>query len=235
MANEPKEKSCSSVQPDLPPFSVVQRAMFESGYDVPDPDKEPAFPKAEAMKFASRMAVWGANIELDACEEWVEDSFGNDWGVELRVKRRLGSSENNALSYLNDIQEALIESGDSSLARKAQMVKNLIASAGSDKPEPTQSATNVSINVSGFDKKEFVKTIRNSIDKTLDSLSNRGKATEKNPPKAITRYAHDVPDAHMEVNNLIEAGAEVISVCAIPGNEVLKFAIFAKFDPDLVG
>lgn len=52
--------------------------------------------------------------------------------------------------------------------------------------------------------------------------------------KVMTVYAESVPDAHMVVQGLTEKGAEVISVCPIPDAEVLRFAIFSRFDPDTV-
>lgn len=52
--------------------------------------------------------------------------------------------------------------------------------------------------------------------------------------KAMTMYAEDISEAHLTVQRLTEEGAEVISVCPIPGNNVLKFAIFSRFDPHLV-
>lgn len=52
--------------------------------------------------------------------------------------------------------------------------------------------------------------------------------------KAMTMYAEDISEAHLIVQRLTEEGAEVISVCPVPGNNVLKFAIFSKFDPHLV-
>lgn len=52
--------------------------------------------------------------------------------------------------------------------------------------------------------------------------------------KAMTMYAEGISDAHLTVQRLTEEGAEVISVCPVPGNQVLKFAIFPKFDPRIV-
>lgn len=56
----------------------------------------------------------------------------------------------------------------------------------------------------------------------------------KSGKKAITMYAESIADAHLTVQRLTEEGADVISVCSIPDAEVLKFAIFAKFDPNFV-
>ena len=54
---------------DLPSYELVQRFMHESGFTVPDPDVEMAFPRAEYMKLASRLIMHGADQELDAiCE-----------------------------------------------------------------------------------------------------------------------------------------------------------------------
>lgn len=119
-------------QPDLVTPAVVQRAMFEAGYDVPDPDKEPIFPLSREMKFASAMSKHGADLELDSCEKWVDDQFGGDWGAELRYYRRLGAREQDALRYLEEIKEAL-ESSDAYIHRsKIQLIKGVILSSLSE-------------------------------------------------------------------------------------------------------
>jgi hypothetical protein len=56
---------------DLPSYGLVQRFMHEAGFDVPDPDKEPAFPSSKYMKLASRLIQYGMDCELDACCEWM--------------------------------------------------------------------------------------------------------------------------------------------------------------------
>ncbi len=54
---------------DFPSYELVQRFMHESGFTVPDPDVEPAFPRSDFMKLASRLIMHGADQELDAiCE-----------------------------------------------------------------------------------------------------------------------------------------------------------------------
>lgn len=119
-------------QPDLISPAVVQRAMHEAGYDVPDPDVMPAFPSVEAMKFASAMSKHGADLELDSCEKWVDDQFGGDWGAELRYYRRLGAREQDALRYLEEIKEAL-ESSDAYIHRsKIRLIKGVILSTLSE-------------------------------------------------------------------------------------------------------
>lgn len=119
-------------QPDLVTPAVVQRAMHEAGYDIPDPDVTPAFPSVEAMKFASAMSKHGANLELDSCEKWVDDQFGGEWGAELRYYRRLGAREQDALRYLEEIKEAL-ESSDAYIHRsKIQLIKGVILSSLSE-------------------------------------------------------------------------------------------------------
>lgn len=62
----------------------------------------------------------------------------------------------------------------------------------------------------------------------------RGLGKEQGAKKALTMYAEDISEAHLIVQRLTEEGAEVISVCSVPGNKVLKFAIFSKFDPSIV-
>jgi hypothetical protein len=41
-----------------PSYKQIQRFMFEAGFDVPDPDQEPAFPRAKYMKLAARIVDW---------------------------------------------------------------------------------------------------------------------------------------------------------------------------------
>ena len=41
-----------------PSYEQIQRFMFEAGFDVPDPDQEPAFPRAKYMKLAARIVDW---------------------------------------------------------------------------------------------------------------------------------------------------------------------------------
>jgi hypothetical protein len=54
---------------DFPSYGLVHRFMHESGFAVPDPDVEPAFPRSDFMKLASRLIMYGADQELDAiCE-----------------------------------------------------------------------------------------------------------------------------------------------------------------------
>jgi len=41
-----------------PSYEQIQRFMFEVGFDIQDPDLEPAFPRAEYMKLAARIVDW---------------------------------------------------------------------------------------------------------------------------------------------------------------------------------
>ena len=41
-----------------PSYEQIQRFMFEAGFDVPDPDQEPALPRAKYMKLAARIVDW---------------------------------------------------------------------------------------------------------------------------------------------------------------------------------
>jgi hypothetical protein len=41
-----------------PSYEQIQRFMFEAGFDVPNPDQEPAFPSAKYMKLAARIVDW---------------------------------------------------------------------------------------------------------------------------------------------------------------------------------
>ena len=45
--------------------------MYESGFDISDPDHEMLFPAAKFMKLASRLIQHGADEELEACLHWV--------------------------------------------------------------------------------------------------------------------------------------------------------------------
>lgn len=73
---------------DLPSPALVQRIMFESGFAVPDPDNELAFPKSEYMKFASKLIRYAVDAELDACCEWLDDPDLNVDTYKLRAARR---------------------------------------------------------------------------------------------------------------------------------------------------
>lgn len=41
-----------------PSYEQIQRFMFEVGFNIQDPDVEPAFPRAEYMKLAARIVDW---------------------------------------------------------------------------------------------------------------------------------------------------------------------------------
>ena len=41
-----------------PSYKKVQQFMFESGFNVPDPTEEPAFPHSSYMKLAARIVDW---------------------------------------------------------------------------------------------------------------------------------------------------------------------------------
>jgi hypothetical protein len=41
-----------------PSYEQIQRFMFEVGFNIQDPDLEPAFPRAEYMKLAARIVDW---------------------------------------------------------------------------------------------------------------------------------------------------------------------------------
>lgn len=77
---------CQSI--DLPSYELVQRFMHEAGFTVPDPDVEPAFPRSKFMKLASRLIRYGADMELVACCEWLEDRDLNVDTYKLRRARR---------------------------------------------------------------------------------------------------------------------------------------------------
>ena len=44
--------------PGYPSYQQIQKFMFEIGFNVPDPDLEPALPHAKYMKLAARIVDW---------------------------------------------------------------------------------------------------------------------------------------------------------------------------------
>mgnify|MGYP006274731319 CR=1 FL=1 len=56
---------------DFLSYRLVQGFMYESGFDVSDPDKAMEFPSAKFMKLASRLVQYGADCELEACIDWI--------------------------------------------------------------------------------------------------------------------------------------------------------------------
>jgi len=50
--------------PEMIPPALVQRFMFESGFDVPDPDLCPAIPRLRYMKLSAKTARVGADRQL---------------------------------------------------------------------------------------------------------------------------------------------------------------------------
>ena len=48
----------TDTHPGYPSYEQIQRFMFEVGFDVPDPDQEPAFPRSKYMKLAVRIVEW---------------------------------------------------------------------------------------------------------------------------------------------------------------------------------
>ena len=57
---------------DFPPYELVQRFMYEAGFDIPDPDTERAVPQVKFMKLVASSIRYGMDQELDACCEWLE-------------------------------------------------------------------------------------------------------------------------------------------------------------------
>ena len=96
---------------DLPSYELVQRFMHEAGFDVPDPDKEPAFPSSKHMKLASRLIQYGMDCELEDCCLWLKRNL-DDWddriGDELRATRRPKppSETDQALELVSRIEKA---------------------------------------------------------------------------------------------------------------------------------
>jgi hypothetical protein len=73
---------------DFPSYELVQRLMHESGFPVADPNDEMVFPEAKFMKLASRLIQYGADQELEACCEWLQDPDLNVDTYKLRNARR---------------------------------------------------------------------------------------------------------------------------------------------------
>jgi hypothetical protein len=113
---------------DLPSYELVQRLMHEAGFSIQDPDKEPAFPKSEFMKLASRLIRYGADQELDACCEWLDQKVllqhQSDVVPALRAARRPNppSLKEQALQELNlteDLEGAELSRTQVDLIRRA--------------------------------------------------------------------------------------------------------------------
>ena len=73
---------------DLPSCELVQRFMHEAGFPVANPDDEMVFPAAKFMKLASRLIQHGADQELEACCEWLDNEIGAVDPDDLRAERR---------------------------------------------------------------------------------------------------------------------------------------------------
>jgi len=71
---------------DLPSHRLVQKLMHESGFDIVHPDEEALLPIAKYMKLAARLIQYGADQELNACCEWLENQ--PQWMEDLRAARR---------------------------------------------------------------------------------------------------------------------------------------------------
>lgn len=84
------------------------------------------------------------------------------------------------------------------------------------------------------EKFQRILEVLHMYDPSASDLPEKKSSDGKPCKKAITLYAENVAQAHMTVQDLLERGAEVISVCPCPNSKVLNFAIFAQFDPNLV-
>lgn len=71
---------------DLPSHRLVQKLMHESGFDIVHPDEEALLPIAKYMKLAARLIQYGADQELNACCEWLENQ--PQWMEDLRSARQ---------------------------------------------------------------------------------------------------------------------------------------------------
>ena len=92
----------------LPSYRLVQRLMYESGFDISDPDDEMLFPAAKFMKLASRLIQHGADEELEACLYWVGDGRRENLSqvIGLRTARR-PKPPSKAESALNALEHIL--------------------------------------------------------------------------------------------------------------------------------
>jgi hypothetical protein len=74
---------------DFPSYELVQRFMHQAGFAISDPDDEMFLPEAKFMKLASRLIQHGADQELEACCELLEqEEWDSTWIPVLRAARR---------------------------------------------------------------------------------------------------------------------------------------------------
>ena len=73
---------------DLPSYELVQRFMHETGFPIADPDNEMVFPEAKFMKLASRLIQHGADQELEACVNYIDNNMSGNKAREFRAIRR---------------------------------------------------------------------------------------------------------------------------------------------------
>jgi hypothetical protein len=71
--------------PITPPPELVQQWMNEI---CDDPNGNPQFVSSDDRALAARAAAWGADTELEACCEWLQDPDLNVDTYELRAARR---------------------------------------------------------------------------------------------------------------------------------------------------
>jgi hypothetical protein len=93
----------TDLHPITPPPELVQQWRKSGPADA-------AVNNAYEQHIATQAARWGADMELEACCEWVEREIGlgREWGAELRTTRRPKppSLAEKALEHLSGIRTA---------------------------------------------------------------------------------------------------------------------------------
>jgi hypothetical protein len=90
--------------PIQPPTELIEKIVHEAIDKFPDDDEFPI--KAEEAReeyLATYFAQWGADQELDACCEWIDnETIESDSGLFLRATRRPKSVKQQALEIITN-------------------------------------------------------------------------------------------------------------------------------------
>jgi len=101
-----------------PPPELVQQWWEESDQYQDDP-------KTYFDYVATEAAQWGADQELEACCEWLEDWVGNDsYAVPMRATRRPKppSLKEQALAVLDDVSDRLDAAHENAIRRALEQL-----------------------------------------------------------------------------------------------------------------
>ena len=105
---------------DLPSYELVQRFLHETGFPIADPDNEMVFPEAKFMKLASRLIQHGADQELEACVNYIDNNMSGNKAREFRAARRPKPSlKEQALALLDKAEDPSWDINDFSILRQA--------------------------------------------------------------------------------------------------------------------